>query len=89
LWNRSTEANTRVIVAHNMVSRGGILALSTTSGQGAGIPLEIVGNYGFGMERLIAVTMMEVGPCADVVVVILTNCRLSGLAYRGPHLGTC
>ena len=34
LWDRSTKANTRVIMTYEMVSRGGLFALSTTSGQG-------------------------------------------------------
>jgi hypothetical protein len=39
-WDRSTEANTRVIVTYEMVSRGTIFALSTTSGQGMDICIE-------------------------------------------------
>ena len=34
LWDRSTQANTRVIMIYEMVSRGGLFTLSTTSGQG-------------------------------------------------------
>jgi hypothetical protein len=32
-WDRSTKANERVIVTYDLVSRGGLFALSTTSGQ--------------------------------------------------------
>jgi len=42
LWDRSTEANTRVTTTYGMVSRAGIFALSTTSGQGLDTCIERV-----------------------------------------------
>jgi hypothetical protein len=33
-WDRSTQANKRVIVTDDLVSSGGVFAQSTTSGQG-------------------------------------------------------